>query len=82
MRFSFQPKTQLPHVSNEGYAWMLIADFVDAINDWKSKRIYPGSIVCVEESIIRWYGLGGEYLNMGSPYYVCIDSKPDNGIEI
>ena len=82
MRFSFQPKTQLPHVSNEGYAWMLIADFVDAINDWKSKRIYPGSIVCVDESIIRWYGLGGEYLNMGSPYYVCIDSKPDNGIEI
>ena len=61
---------------------MLISDFVDAINEWKSKRMYPGSIICVDESMIRWYGLGGEYINKGAPFYVYIDGKPDGGIEI
>ena len=82
MRFSFQPKEKMAHVSDEGHAWMLIDGFVDAINEWKSKRVYPGSIVCVDESMIRWYGLGGEYIKIGAPFYVVIDGKPDAGIEI
>jgi hypothetical protein len=30
----------------------------------------------------RWYGQGGEWINMGLPMYVSIDRKPDSGCEI
>ena len=69
-------------MSSEAYAWMLIEDFVSSINDHKAKRVYPGSVICVDESIIRWYGIGGEYLKEGMPYYTAIHTKPDFGLEI
>ena len=30
----------------------------------------PGDTVCVDESMIRWYGLGGSWINMGLPTFV------------
>ena len=61
---------------------MLVDDFVSAINEWKAKKFFPGSIICVDESMIRWYGIGGDYLPIGLPHYVKINSKPDAGIEV
>ena len=37
---------------------------------------------CVDESIVRWYGFGGHWMNMGLPMYVAIDRKPEDGMEI
>lgn len=29
----------------------------------------------------RWYGLGGDWIDVGLPHYVSIDRKPENGCE-
>ena len=34
------------------------------------------------ESISFWYGLGGEWINIGLPMYISIDSKTKNVCEI
>ena len=31
---------------------------------------------------LRWYGVGGEWINKGIPYYVAMERKPDNCIEV
>jgi len=41
-----------------------------------------GDTICVDESILKWYGLGGHGISFGLPMYVVIDRKPDNGCEI
>jgi Transposase IS4 len=38
--------------------------------------------ICVNESIARWYGQGGHWINMGLPMYVTMDRKPESGCEI
>ena len=38
--------------------------------------------MCADESISRWYGLGGHWINMGLPMYVAMDRKPEDGLEI
>ena len=42
----------------------------------------PASTICVDESISRWYGLGGHWINMGLPAYIAFDRKPEDGCEI
>ena len=42
----------------------------------------PSELICVDESMSRWYGLGGEWLDIGLPTYRAIDRKPENGCEI
>jgi hypothetical protein len=39
-------------------------------------------MICVDESISRWYGLGGSWIEVGLPHYVAIDRKPENGCEL
>ena len=36
----------------------------------------------MDESISRWYGLGGVWINIVLPMYIAIDSKPENGCRI
>ena len=39
-------------------------------------------MICVDESISRWYGLGGHWIDIGLSHYVAIYPKPENGCEI
>jgi hypothetical protein len=39
-------------------------------------------MICVYESISRWYGQGGYWINYGLPHYVAMGLKPENGCEI
>jgi hypothetical protein len=39
-------------------------------------------MICVDDSISRWYGQGGSWINHGLPMYVAIVQKPENGCEI
>jgi hypothetical protein len=34
------------------------------------------------ESLSKWYGLGGSWINMGLPHYIAIDRKPEDGCDI
>ena len=82
LRFSVQPATRPNHLSHEAYRWMLVDDFVSNFNDYRRTNFGPSDLICVDESISRWYGLGGDWINIGLPMYVSIDRKPEDGCEI
>jgi hypothetical protein len=81
IRFSHQPDEQADETSVQ-YRWMLVNDFIDAINRHRKNHVVPSEIICVDESISRWYGIGGSWIDVGIPHYVAIDRKPENGCEI
>jgi hypothetical protein len=82
MRFSDQPKERPEGMTSEQYRWRLIDDFVVAFNNHRAANIIPSEEICGDESISRWYGLGGHWINIGLPMYIAMDRKPDSGCEI
>lgn len=82
LRFSYQPDTRPDEMPTEEYRWMLVDDFIQFFNSYREKKFFPGAVICVDESISRWYGLGGDWINEGLPMYVAIDRKPESGCEI
>ena len=81
IRFSYQPPEQGERSSVQ-YRWMLVQDFVDAINKHRLAYEYPSESICVDESISRWYELGDNWIDIGLPHYVAIDRKPEKSCEI
>ena len=57
---------------------MIISNF----NEHRAASYHPSDTIVVDESISRWYGLGGDWINTGLPHYVALDRKPENGCEI
>jgi len=82
MEWSYQPVERPQDMSSERYRWCLIQDFLDRINEHRVNYFHPSDLICVDESISRWYGLGGSWINKGLPMYVAIDRKPEDGAEI
>jgi hypothetical protein len=82
MRFSYQPPQRPASMDHEDYRWKLVQDFVSYYNDHREEQFTPSDRICVDESISRWYGLGGDWINTGLPMYVAMDRKPENGAEI
>lgn len=66
----------------EANRWGLVDDFVKAINQHREFFVTPSDLICVDESMSRWYGLGGDWIDVGLPTYRAIDRKPENGCEI
>ena len=60
----------------------MVDGFVKIFNDYCAQSFIPSEMICVDESISRWYGQGGDWTNFGLPYYVSIDREPENGCEI
>ena len=69
-------------MSSEQHRWCLVQDFLNRINEHPVAHYHPSDIICVDESISRWYGLGGTWINRGLPMCVAVDRKPENGCEI
>ena len=42
----------------------------------------PSDLICVDQSMPRWYGVGGDWMDMGLSHYVARDLKPESGCEI
>jgi hypothetical protein len=82
LTWSHQPKERPPNMTSENHRWMLVQDFVIRFNEHRASHYSCSDAICVDESISRWYGLGGHWINMGLPMYVAIERKPDNGCEI
>ena len=82
IRWSDQPSERPDSMSSEQYRWKLVDDFVDKFNEHRAATFQPSDTICVDESISRWYGKGGHWINHGLPMYVAIDRKPENGCEI
>ena len=56
--------------------------FSKIINDHIEAILRPSTTICVDESVSRFYDIGGEWTNDGFPIYVAIDYKPENGCKI
>jgi hypothetical protein len=82
LRFAFQPKERPETMSSEKYRWLLVDHFVDNFNRFRARNFIPSNLICIDESISRWYGQGGEWINQGLPHYVNIERKPESGCEI
>jgi Transposase IS4 len=82
LTFSEQPVTRPQEMSSERYRWMRVDDFVHRFNEHRRLQFSPSHRICVDESISRWYGQGGSWINHGLPHCVAIDRKPENGAEI
>lgn len=82
MVWSQQPPERPEHMSHEQWRWCLVQDFVDNINDHREAYYFASWLICADESISRWYGLGGSWINMGLPHYVAMERKPEHGAEI
>ena len=62
--------------------WELCEGLMNSINEHRQERATPSHVLCVDESMSRWYGRGGEWISVGLPHYVSMDSKPEAGCEI
>jgi hypothetical protein len=81
-RWSWQPPKQPEGMSLERYHWMLVDDFVANFNRHRQTTFKPGGHLEADETVIRWYGVGGAFVNAGLPMYLALERKPDNGGEI
>ncbi len=81
MAFSEQ-NSDLGATTSVQHLWELVNDFVKSINVHRETFFNPSELICVDESISRWYGLGGHWIDVGLPEYVAIDRKPEKGCEI
>jgi hypothetical protein len=77
--WSLQPDSRPEDMSHEAYRWKLVDDFVDNFNSRRKKHVKPSDVLCVDESISRWYGLGGHWINKGLPMYISLEKKPEDG---
>jgi len=82
MVWSKQPSSRPESMSHETYSWKLVDDFVNNINEHRKCFFSNSYRICVDESIFRWYGLGGSWINTGLPMYVAIQRKPEDGCEV
>ena len=82
LRWSDQPEERPEGMSSERYRWKLVSDFVHRFNEHRATRFIPSDRVCCDESMSKWYGLGGHWINIGLPMYIAIDRKPVDGCEI
>ena len=65
IRFSDQPAEREPDEDSSVYRWKLVDDFVKHFNEYRAGTYSPSDCLCVDESICRWYGLGGSWINIG-----------------
>jgi len=82
LKWSEQSAERPEDMSHEHCRWCLVQDFVDRVNEHRSTHFCPSDIVCVDESISRWCGLGGSWINTGLPMHVAMDRKPEAGCEM
>lgn len=81
IRFSYQPNVR-KDIRSGTYRWMLVDDFVAAFNQHRRANFSPSWLLCIDESISKWDGLGRSYISKGIPVFTAIGRKPEYGGEI
>ena len=67
------------------YCWFTTVAIVSLhhlTNHHEAMSFEPGNTICVDESIVWWYSLGGQLINASLPVYMALDRKPKNGCDI
>ena len=65
--YSQQLKERPQRMFLESYRWMRVDGFVRRFNDYRQDFYSPSENICVDESISRWYGQGGHWINIVLP---------------
>ncbi len=73
VRWSRQPPKQPDGMSMERYHWMLIDDFVANISKHRQRTFVPGGHLEADETVVRWYGKRGTFVNAGLPMYLALE---------
>ena len=55
---------------------------VEIFNKHREDAFIPPELIYIDESISRWYGLGGVRINIGLQRYIAINHNLENGCEI
>jgi len=82
LRWSRQPSRRPEGMEHSRWRWMLIDDFVRNFNSHRATKFIPSDLVCVDESMSKWNGLGGNWINVGLPTFISMERKPEDGCEI
>ena len=61
---------------------MLVNDLINMFDNHCKANFHPANMFCVDELMVRWCGIGGDWINKGLPMYIAMDWKPKNGCEI
>ena len=61
---------------------MLVDDHIANFNKNRARNYHPSYSICVDESMSKWYGIGGHCINSGLSQYIAIDRKPENCCDI
>ena len=64
------------------WEYQLVNNHIENFNMRRLERFSPSYRLCVNEIFQRWYGLGGDWINLGLPHYVHMDLKQDSGFKI
>ena len=51
-------------------------------NEHQEKFFSPSLDTCKNKSMLHWYRLGGNWINIGLPMYDALNRKPEHGCEI
>lgn len=79
LTFSKVPDERPAGMSSAAYRWKHVDDFVDDFNRHRRNNFSPSEVICIDESMSRWYGIGGDWINDGVPHYMAIDRKVRRG---
>ena len=82
VRWSYQLDVQGEGMSHEAHWWKLVEDFVTNFDEYITQLFSPLYLICADESILRWYGQGGRWVNLNFLIYVAMDMKLEKGAEI
>jgi hypothetical protein len=75
LTFSKVPAARPEGMSSAEYRWKHVDDFVDGFNGHRRAAFTPSERICIDESMSRWYGNGGEWINEGLPHYIAMERK-------
>ena len=52
--------------------WFSVRRFVDAINQHRASFATPSKYLCINKSMSHWYGMGGDWNDVGLPHYLAL----------
>ena len=61
---------------------MLVDNHISDFNKNRARNYHPSDSICVDESMSRWYGIRGHWINAAFPQCIVIVRNPENGCEI
>ena len=69
-------------MDHSSWRWMLVDGWIQRVNEWRASNFVPSDLIWIDESFSHWYGLGGDWINVGLPHCVAMDRKPEADLEI